>query len=161
MPDLIRYPVIPLESAIGCAFRLEKLHWVPGFRRNDKCKVFIRRFNNWIRGNVLNISAFPACIRILVVNKLPSLSLYIVANDIKTIVTIDDLKIAVIRAEPTIDNRLNRDGITTHFKRSRLLLPAIPRVAGDCYRDNHGNLIISIKLRHLWERRLAMIGLHL
>jgi hypothetical protein len=52
MPDrssgqalVIRYPEIPLDSAIGCADRLEKLHWVPGFHRNDKRKVFIRRFN--------------------------------------------------------------------------------------------------------------------
>jgi hypothetical protein len=53
MPDLIRYPVIPLDSANDCAVRLEKLHCVPGLvvipdpdpGRNDKRKEFIRRFN--------------------------------------------------------------------------------------------------------------------
>jgi len=53
MPDLIRHPVIPPDSAKGCAVWLEELHYVPGLAvipdpdpgRNDKCMVFIRRIN--------------------------------------------------------------------------------------------------------------------
>ena len=38
LPDLIRQPVISLDSA-------EKLYSVPGFRGNDERKVFARRIN--------------------------------------------------------------------------------------------------------------------
>jgi hypothetical protein len=37
MPDSIRHPVLPLDSA--------KASHVPGVRQNDKHKVFIRRIN--------------------------------------------------------------------------------------------------------------------
>jgi hypothetical protein len=55
MPDLIRHPVILLDSAI--------LHYVPGLAvipdpdpgRNDKRKVFIRRFNILACGKQLRV----------------------------------------------------------------------------------------------------------
>jgi hypothetical protein len=49
MPGLIRHPVMALDSAKGCAIRLEKLLSVPGLRRDDKLKAFNCQVNINVR----------------------------------------------------------------------------------------------------------------
>jgi hypothetical protein len=49
MPDSIQHPVIPLDSAIGCAVRLEKLHYVP---KKVKTPPWAKRCRLWMGTSV-------------------------------------------------------------------------------------------------------------
>jgi hypothetical protein len=65
MPDLIRHPGIALDSAEGCAWRLENRHCVPSFRRNDKPGVFNRRINRLrLSGGRLAVTSLPLLLRL-------------------------------------------------------------------------------------------------